>query len=270
MADKKKRILAAVFFFFLLSLTSRKIVLAAGSYTVEQGAFVYTNEDTGYQIYLSDEEDLLSSDEEKDLIEAMKPVTVYGNAAFISAYSSGTTAQSLAFDAYDALFSKASGTLFLIDMDDRKLWIESDGAIYEKITTEKANTITDNIYRYASDGDYAVCVITGFEQIVRVLENKPIPQSMKYICNMFLAMILALMLNFVFAYLSRVRNKVTQSALLGAMEYHFSVSNLKSKKVSSHKTYAPRSSGSDGGSGSSHSGGGGGGGHSGGGGGHGF
>ena len=42
----------------------------------------YTNPDTNYQIVIIDDLDLLTDEEEKMLVEDMKPVTAYGNAAF--------------------------------------------------------------------------------------------------------------------------------------------------------------------------------------------
>ncbi len=271
MREIRKRIftIAILLGIFLYGINPLTETFAAGSYTVQEDAFLYTNDSTGYRIYLSDEEDLLSTDEERALLEEMKPVTAYGNAAFISYYASGVSAKTLAFDAYDALFSNASGTMFLIDMGNREIRIESDGEVYEKISTEKANTITDNVYRYASDGDYYTCASNSFDQILRVLENKPIPQPMKLICNALLALILSLLLNYAIVYSSRNRGKPSMDALLGAMEHGFHFEKTETRLTHRDKTRI-MSDGGGGFSGGGHSGGGGGGGHSGGGGGHGF
>lgn len=45
------------------------------------------------------------------------------------------------------------GTVFAIDMDNRNIWIHSDGAVYQVVTKGYADTVTDNVYRYASRGD---------------------------------------------------------------------------------------------------------------------
>ena len=47
----------------------------------EEGA-LYTNPDTGYSVYIRDDADLLSDEEEAKLAEDMKPVTEFGNAVF--------------------------------------------------------------------------------------------------------------------------------------------------------------------------------------------
>ena len=44
--------------------------------------FAYTNPDTNYVVYMNDEYDLLSDEEESKLINEMIPLTEYGNAGF--------------------------------------------------------------------------------------------------------------------------------------------------------------------------------------------
>ena len=74
---KKNRMILTVLLFFLFLLPIR----------AETG--VYSNPDTGYTVYMMDQIDLLSSEEEEQLIEDMKPITTYGNVAFISARAYG-------------------------------------------------------------------------------------------------------------------------------------------------------------------------------------
>ena len=159
-----------------------------------------------------------------------------------------------------------NGTLFLIDMDNRELYIFSDGDVYRTVTTSYANVITDNIYTYASDGDYFTCADNAFDQIASLLEGQKIAMPMKYISNALLALLLSALLNyFLVSFLSRSR-KCSDEELLSAGQASFVFRNAAAKKTTTTKVYNPSSSGSGGGS----SGGGGGGGSSGGGGGHSF
>ena len=92
-------------------------------------ASVYKNSETGWQVIVDDRADLLTEEEESRLASDMQPVTAYGNAAFVSCYASGSTS-SYAKDLYRNLFGSDSGTMFMIDMENRNIWIQSNGAIY--------------------------------------------------------------------------------------------------------------------------------------------
>lgn len=216
------------------------------------------NEETGYYIRVDDRAELLTASEEAELKEAMEPISAYGNVAFVSIstnpeYSTKRYAEKY----YEENFGYSSGVIFLIDMDDRYIWIYSNGEIYKTITTSYANTITDNVYSYASDGDYLRCASTAFSQINTLLEGRHIAQPMKYISNALLAIVLALLINyFLVMTLSRSR-KASTSQLLNGIFSKAEVTNPQTTFVNQTKRYSPQSSSSSGG-GSSRSGGGGG------------
>lgn len=224
----------------------------AGTYDV--------NSETGYEVIIDDEADLLSDDEEAALGEKMMEVTPYGNAAFVTVDSNYTTASSYAKDCYYDCFGYDSGTLFLIDMDNREIYIYSDGQVYRTITKSYANTITDNIYTYASDGDYFTCAYKAFEQAVTLLEGNRIAQPMKYISNAFLALLLALLINYFVVMLTSVAKKPGEKELLEATKHRCSLVNTEAVYTHTTKKYDPPSSSSSGGGRSGGGGGGGGGG----------
>ena len=225
-----------------------------------------------YRVVIEDEEDLLSESEEKNLKTKMQSITSFGNAAFVtvSQYSETDT---YAKRKYRELFGTESGILFLIDMGRRNIWIFSDGAVYRVINKAYANTITDNVYRKASRGDYYGCAYDVFDQAQILLEGGRIAQPMKYISNALIASVAALLINFIVLTLQRAKNPSTLSGE-PAMASSASVKVLSSKmlkqKVSRHVESSSGGgggfSGGGGGGGSS----GGGGGSSGGGGGHSF
>lgn len=216
------------------------------------------NKETGYYLRLDDRADLLTSTEETKLKKAMEPITAYGNVAFVSIstnpeYSTKRYAEKY----YEEHFGYSSGIIFLIDMEERYIWIHSNGEIYKTITTSYANTITDNVYSYASDKEYLTCASTAFSQINTLLEGRHIAQPMKYISNALLAIVLALFINyFLVMALSRSR-KASTSQLLNGIFSKAEVTNPQTTFVNQTKRYSPQSSSSSGG-GSSRSGGGGG------------
>ena len=159
----------------------------------------------------------------------------------------------------------------MIDMGRRNIWIYCDGAIYRIINKSYANTITDNVYRYASKAEYYDCALNAYDQALTLLEGGRISQPMKYISNVLIAMVMALLINFVFLIIQRHEYSDTSlEAMAGAMTSTVAVSVMSKKLIKSHKSAHVSSSSSGGGGGGGFSGGGGGGGSSGGGGGHSF
>lgn len=231
----------------------------------------YTDPDTGYEAVIEDQAGLFTEGEMAQIIEAMGEVTAYGNAVCLTADENFYSASYLAQEYYEECFGYESGTIFLIDMDNREICIYSCGTVYKTITSSKADTITDNVYKLASDEEYADCAIKAFGQMATLLSGGKIAQPMKYIGNALMAILIALLINFIIIYTTARMNK-KQNVVDGAKA---SVLYTKAKPVFIGQTriYSPRSKGDGGGGpGGGHSGGGGGGGggHSGGGGGHGF
>lgn len=226
---------------------------------------VYTNPDTGYQAVLEDDAELLTQEERLALKELLEEITIYGNVAFKTIDDNYTGTESYARSYYSDKFGTASGTLFLIDMDNRIIWIHSDGAVYKVITKAYANTIADNVYQYASDEAYYVCAREAFAQIISLLKGQKIAQPMKYISNGLLAVLLAMLLNYGVVCVFAGAKKPGKKKMMENVPVRFSYT--KPLAVFSHqtRTYNPVSSSSGGGSGGSS---GGGGGRSGGGGGH--
>lgn len=218
---------------------------------------VTTNETTGYEIYVDDWADLLSPSEEQNLCKVMEPITAYGNVAFVSIesnphYSAEDYAESYGY----SHFYNESYTIFLIDMDYREICVYSDGDIHKTITSAYARTITDNVYSYASDGEYYECASHAFEQINTLLEGKRIAQPMKYISNALLAIALALLINY-FIVMNVSRSvKATNAELLNGIYRKVDVHNPKTEFLSQTKRYSPQNTSSNGARSIGHSGGG--------------
>ena len=232
-----------------------------------------SNTDPMDLVIIRDYADLLTDEEEEALFGHMLPVTKYGGAAFYTSDISVSSTESYARKCFRENFGTGSGTLFLIDMYNRQIFIFSDGKIYTKITDAKAVTITDNAYRLAHSGDYAACANKVFDQISTLLEGGFIPQYMKHICNGLISFAIALLIVFFIANLRTRMQRDNEVRVFDEMaKKSFVVGDpVSSQLISIRKVrHVEESSGggsSGGGGGSS---GGGGGGSSGGGGGHGF
>ena len=224
-------------------------LLLNGSITCKAETKTYTNKSTGYQVIVEDDANLLTDEEETTLGKEMAPITTYGSVAFKSIdYNPYYSTEDYIRSYYRDTFGSTSATVFLIDMDNRNIWIHSNGTIYETITKSYANTITDNVYKYASDGDYYTCAFTAFGQINTLLEGRKIAQPMKYISNAFLAVIIALLLNYFLVRSFSRAKRPSKTDLLGKVFTQCNIANPNVRFIRQSRVYSPPSSSGSGGS----------------------
>ena len=264
----------------------RKHVLAAFSvllfvvlcliFSVTAKAYEYVDPSTGNTCLIMDDADILDSSEEQKLAEDMKPALAYGNIVFVSSEEahSGSTLF-YAGDLYYDLFGNDSGTLVIIDFYTREFYIASDGKNYDVITEAKANVITDNNYRYLSNGDYYEGASRTFKQIVTVLGGDRISEPMKHISNAILSILAGMLICAIIVGATMGVKKTAQADVVSMARSHLNVTGLSTSKTKTTKHQVSSGGGGffvggggGGGGGFSGGGGGGGGGFSGGGGGH--
>lgn len=244
----------------------------------EQQQYARNDTSGSGKIYIEDAADLLTPEEEQLLTTHMQPITQYGGVAFVTTKNNPGKEATYARNKYDQFFGKTSATLFLIDMANRKIYIQSGGKIYSTVTTDKAETITDNVYKLASRSKYYDCAAKVFDQIAQILAGGLIPEPMKHLSNALLSIVLALLVVFIVAnYRTRIKNVTEAKVFDESAEKKFNVGEPKQMVVISEtkRRHTESSGGGGGGGGFSGGGGGGfsgggGGGFSSGGGGHGF
>ena len=233
----------------------------------------YQNEETGYTARIFDEADLLTTEQEQQLLEEMIPLTEYGHIAFQTVIDNYSSTSYYSEQRYHNLFGTSSGTIFVIDMSNRQIYLFSDGQNYRYITKSKANIITDNVYRDAKRADYYGCASNTFKQINTILSGGKIVEPMRHISNYIIALIVSFFVDFIIIMSKTKIAPASNYTLLKNSSIEFSTGDIQVVKVGTHKVYSPPSdsgSGFSGGSSGGGGGGGGGGGSSGGGGGHGF
>ena len=224
-----------------------------------------TNSNTGYSYYLDDDADFLSESEEKAITELMLQITEYCNVAFATSTDHPYySAESFAVATFESNYgTKSNGVCFVIDRDYNEIYLISEGAMRKTITSGRCNSITDNTYIYATQGhgyDYYTCAYKTFEQVLPLLQGGKIAQPMKHICNILLALILAMLINYFIVKSFAHAKKPGNHELLAGLYTKVNIMNPAAKFTHQTKKYDPPSSSSSGGGG-----GGGGGGHSGGG-----
>lgn len=227
----------------------------------------YEENVNGNTIAIVDDAGLLSESDRAGLVESMKPVAEFCSVLLLTTNSNSTSQESYAWQRGEQVFgSNASFTVFLIDMDNRQIYIGSTSDIRKTLTTARAHTITDNIYKYASNGDYAGCARSAFEQMATILNGGKIPEPMKIIGCALIALIGGLTVCYmIMSSAGKIKAATVEEIETGMGRNEITVSNVHKRKLSSVFVAAAKGGGSSGGGGF-----GGGGGFSGGGGGGGF
>lgn len=228
----KIKLLVLLFALFCINVTN------VDALTLE----TYTNEETKFQVILEDDAELLSNLELENLKNEMIPLTKYGNVIFKTIEYNTTTTEKYARNYYYTNFKYESGTLFLIDMDNRYIYVFSDGDNYNVITEEKALIITDNSYTYASDEEYYECASKAFSQIHTLLIGGKIEEPMRYISNLFISITLSAFFSFFLVVVNTKTRKIKNKEILDKCNISFVATNIKARKVGVTKLYEPRKS----------------------------
>ena len=194
----------------------------------------------------------------------MEPLTQFGNIIFKTTDTNNYSAEAFASNYIISKYGeKTNGSIFLIDMYNRKIAIASRGANADVITNSKSDIITSNVYREATYEKYYSCAKKAFEQMYTILDGGRIAEPMRYFSNITLSLVIAFFIGF-FVILSKSKIKnPTDKEILKNCDVKFEVSNVVGVKTGTHRVYDPPSS--SGSSSGGFSGGGGGGGFSGGG-----
>ena len=234
------------------------------------GGLQYEEDVNGNKIVIADDAGLLSESDRESLAESMRKVAQYCNVLLLTTDVNNTSQENYAWQRGSEIFgSSASFTVFLIDMDNRQIYIGSTADIRKTLSTARTHTITDNVYKMASRGDYAGCARTAFDQMFTVLDGGNIPEPMKIIGCALIALIGGLTVCYmIMSSAGKIKAATVHEIETGMGRKEITVSNINKRKISSAFVAAAKGGGGHGGGfggGGGFSGGGGGGGFGGGG-----
>ena len=154
---------------------------------------LYTNAETGFRVWIMDDEDLLSEQGERNLLEEMIPITEYGDVIFWSTDAPSMNEIEQAKDERYMLCQNESSCILVINTDRRKVTFQSDGAINRVVNASLARSITDNASGQASSGDYYACASEVYSEVLTLLRGGVIAEPMRVVSMI----VLGLMLSFV-------------------------------------------------------------------------
>ena len=224
--------------------------------------------------YVYDFADILSDSEEQKLSKLAKDKMAEDGiyVAYLT-YDDAYGRDTMTFtdDFYDYYISKivengpenqTAGLLFAVDMDNREVYINTGGAIASKLSTDKAYSLLDKTYQYASDGDYFKCLEKTTDVTFKYLYPNPwVPTKTSLIA----ALVIAVLLPVILLAIHNKSNKVPKASEYLAAFNVLSKNDtfLGHREEVIHDFYKQESSGGGGGGGHSSGGGGshGGGGH---------
>lgn len=210
------------------------------------------NSETGYEAFILDEADLLTDSEENRLFEEMMPITEYANCVFYSSnVSSGEPEQAVRSKYLDIYGSNSvNGVLFFVDMKNRQLVLCGAGNdITSVVTSSKCDSIMDNVYRYASNGDYYNCAAESYREAYTLLDGGKINEPMRVTSNAFLAIIFGMLLAYGIVRRFSTVSRPSEKELLAAISARQQLNNYKMTFVRQTRRYDPPSSSSSGGGG---------------------
>lgn len=192
---KTKRALAAVLVFvILISLSMFTSFAAEKKASHKRSEAQYTNPETGYQVLIKDDDNLLSSSDEKKLVEEMMPLTEYGHAILWTTNINVSDYLEQARKERKACYEYDSASIFMINVGSRNICIQSYGTLYRYLSGSIARTITDNVSHYATAGDYYTCAKEAFTQMTATAHGEKIAEPMKITSYIVISIVLGLMI----------------------------------------------------------------------------
>lgn len=180
-----------------------------------------------YKIVYDDGAGIIKSGKE-DIIAAMEKLSFCGNVGFITTDDITKSGTDFFKEEYFRQFGSESGAIFYIDMYDRNLYIWTDGQLGDKLTIGACNTITDNVYRDASAGNYTQATLKAFDLMYRKAQSMTIPQPMKYTCNAIVALFASLFIVYLIIRSLNKEKMPSSGEWLGYINYHCKAENVKS------------------------------------------
>jgi uncharacterized protein len=211
------------------------------------------NSTTGYEAWVYDGAKLFAQTEAKKLLDEAYINTEFCNMFVFTIENNPYGSSQSATDKFcDSLRNEYSQNkecvIFIIDIDSRIILVYSKGNIVEEtLNSSKCDTITDNIYDLAHNEKYYDCSSKAIDQINRVLNNLNIPQPMKVVSNLFLALVVGFVIMYLVALGKSKTSKTSDDELLKFAAINFNANNPTDIVTGTTKTYCPRSSGSSGG-----------------------
>lgn len=215
------------------------------NYDADKKTYYYFNEKTNYSAMIDDSANLLSKKEKKKLLNEMTSLTKHGYIALVSTDSNSSSVENFADNYYQSHFDKEDGTIFVIDVNNGKIYIFSSGNNAKYITVSKANSIIDSVYKDSVNKNYYSCASFAFNQIQMILDSEKIDEPIHYIGNIFIALTLAFFISFIYILFKSRISAASYDEIIDNCDIQFKINNSYVKKIGSRKVRCRTGSTSD-------------------------
>lgn len=132
-----------------------------------------------YDRYVVDQADLLTDQEEAEIgsyIEEMSETWKQDYVVVTTDDAEGKDSEEYADDYYDYHGYQENGVLYLIDMDNRNVWISTSGAMIQFLTDSRIESVIDAGYGELKAGNYGQTFLFMLERTAMYME-KGIPDN---------------------------------------------------------------------------------------------
>ncbi|MBR1772219.1 MAG: hypothetical protein IJ747_09350 [Lachnospiraceae bacterium] len=210
------------------------------AYAAEEADHVlYRNETTGYEVYVYDQAQVLSELDAERLAEQMKELTQYGNAVFWSVQDNPLSVSGYAEAHYLNLYGDESGILVVLDLGKERAGVYSTGRIGRAFGARERERLASSLRRSIKNGSYAPSAQVIFSRALSAVEGEFMARVTKYACNALIALILAMLINFVAVNLSSRPQWTSDSELLEATLSYFDNTEPEVEFVTTVDHYKP-------------------------------
>lgn len=164
---KSKIILGIVWLFLILVFLSCCPAASAKSITT------YKDEKTGNQLRIDDNAELLSEEEELQLVEDVRPNLFFGHVAILTINDTSGMETKMHSEIYiKDKFQNEDSTVIVIDMANNAVFIGNQGKNAKRMSMADAKKITDKVCPYISKKNYYKCCKIAAEDIRTSFDKK--------------------------------------------------------------------------------------------------
>ena len=173
--------------------------------SITENGLTWKNSKTGFRAVIEDELDLLTTSEERKILDNMIPLTEYGSVAFWSTREESADVQTQAEEKRRALFGEESSCIVVINKAYQQLSIQSRGQLAKVVTSARAGRIAARGSTDLTRGQTYNAVSEAFSQIGTLTGSSKTAAHLRVFCNLFLSLMIGLTLTSVFVLVRKKR-----------------------------------------------------------------
>ena len=173
-------------------------------------AISYSAKAAASNVYIADDAKLLTEDERDDLQKYLESLD--GNLNYVAVTTEendfGRSTDEILESYYNNKYDDTqAGIAFIIDMYHREIILSGYGDTRFLLKKSDEQDVTDNVYRYAMNGEYYDCMLNAFEQADVIVNDGFVLRPMRIIVTALISLIIGFLTPFFIA--MRKRSKLS-------------------------------------------------------------